>query len=176
MDFRVWLEQGLLMARALEKAPIVSRINVTDTGTLQPPQGKTGPKLTHPFFWVNQYGVRPDIIRWVWNPITGEMRLGEVHNHAMLISSNDMSFDNWLRGFYFPEKKEIAIRPFGVSDNFDPEKSKKIIEKFTVLILPRVKASDSSPSRPIKIVTHISGDYVNNSTLRSRYGKYGSSW
>jgi hypothetical protein len=113
------------------------------------------------------------------SPILGHFSLLRVkrgQNLRMLISSNDMSFDNWLRGFYFPEKKEIAIRPFGVSDNFDPEKSKKIIEKFTVLILPRVKASDSSPSRPIKIVTHISGDYVNNSTLRSRYGKYGSSW
>jgi hypothetical protein len=162
------------MARSLEKAPIASKINITNTGYLEPPQGKGGTKkLLHPFFWVNQYGEKPSVIRWVWNPHTGEMRVGDQMSHAMMISSKDMSFDNWLRGFYFPAKKEIAIRPFGLADSFDSDRSQKVIEKFAAMILPRVKSNDPSPSRPIKIVTNIGGDYVNNSTLRQRYSKYG---
>ena len=71
----------------------------------------------NPFLWHSSYtGKRPFWIRFVWNPQTGRMILGvplECYHHKDIIpSSRRYPIDAWVRGFYFPEKRWIGIRPF----------------------------------------------------------------
>jgi hypothetical protein len=102
-----------------KKFPINSNINITNTGELVAPKGK--PKA-FPFQYVMPMGNAPETIRWVWNPRTGEMRMNPSGFHAQQIKK-DEKFDQWVRGFYFPKKKLVAIRPYfspsGAYDNWD---------------------------------------------------------
>jgi hypothetical protein len=122
-----------LDARA-KQLSIVRSINVVSTGTLQPPRiykdrknplaGWEEDKSLFPFFWkekgmTDSTQSEPLDIRWVWEPTTGNMYIGTDSRHAVM-TPRGVPGDSVLRGFYFPSKKMVSIRPYYCpSDQWD---------------------------------------------------------
>ena len=87
---------------------------------------------THPLRRKERFGEDvPSIIRWLWNPRTGEMisSVGRATEHALMLSNYKRRrgrkggvdpYDMWIRGFYFPQTHELAMRPFAM-DVFKPK-------------------------------------------------------
>ena len=98
-----------------------NNLNITSTGQLLPQKNKK-----NPFLWLNPFTNKPpDVIRWIWSPETGEMRLGMETFHGEQIGKNSKLFDSWVRGFYFPKTNKFAVRPFywpeGAYDYWDKD-------------------------------------------------------
>lgn len=103
---------------------IVNHANITTVEGLEPPKRR---KARNQFYWDQQGAFvpkPPGTIRFIWSPVTGEMRLGTENNHAEQMGKGE-GFDSWVRGFFFPEQKLVAIRPFfwpqGAHDVWDAE-------------------------------------------------------
>lgn len=182
--FYRWFE-SLMAARAMEylvsSGKIANRINVTKVEGLKPPISKDGNiQPVHQFFWDSDMGLtpqKPKVIRFNWNPFTGEMRiLGRVGQHSDLMDQGEKDFDGLLRGFYFPDIKEVVLRPMATDRQYDEERTKLIHDKFAKLISAQLSRSDPDPSKPVKVVTNIYGDPISNSSLASKYGKYAFKW
>lgn len=85
-------------------------------------------KQTHPFKR-QEFSTKepPEIIRWMWNPRTGEMisSAGRATEHALILKNYESALKRsgkkadkygiWIRGFYFPRTNELAMRPYDVS-------------------------------------------------------------
>lgn len=119
---------------------IVTRVNVVSVSGLEPPviepvvddldpagqeQLSQPPQMdsnTHPFFWMLPGQKVPQEIRWIWDPISGDMYVGTQDRHSEMTPSGT-DWSAVLRGFYFPDKKLIAIRPYfwpdGANDYWD---------------------------------------------------------
>lgn len=115
------IEMSKQLKEAARKLRIKNVANVTDNGGLVPPKNKAA---AHPFLWNDPNTQKPpEVIRWVWSPTTGEMRLGPASHHAEQIGRDQIPFDGWVRGFYFPARKQIAVRPYfwpqGPYDDWD---------------------------------------------------------
>ena len=118
-----------VVAVQLRTFPLAEKIDYRYLGGLQEESKSYDEKLnqkirnTHPFHRMNYMGTeKPSVIRWMWNPKTGEMLLDSGQMHAMTHGNylkrleeqgkTTDEFDLWLRGFYFPKTRELAIRTF----------------------------------------------------------------
>lgn len=182
--FKNWLEDanmaapifGGIKARMIEKAlkNPSKKIEITKTEGLSP----LSKKVVSPFFWKGDNNKKPAMIRWMWNPLSGEMRLsatGQMHSSYV---KKDEKFDHWVRGFYFPEKKHIVIRPYAPFGpyEYDSEISNRMLDYIGNLLKLNMELTDPSPSKPIRVIKEIYGETVNNKTLESKYGKYNRHW
>lgn len=91
---------------ALSNVAIVRKVE-----GLTPPSGKS---RSFPLLWYRSGTLvpkKPDWIRWMWHPRTGTMYIGRVTNHYQFLKDRAQLL-KWVRGFYFPEAKIIAVRTF----------------------------------------------------------------
>jgi hypothetical protein len=124
-----------VIAVQLQTFPLAEKIDYRYLGGLQEEDKSYGEKLnqkirkTHPFHRMNYMGTeKPTVIRWMWNPKTGEMLLDSSQMHAITHAGylqrlrgqgqTTDDFDLWLRGFYFPKTRELAIRTFNLEALF----------------------------------------------------------
>jgi hypothetical protein len=127
------------LAAALRTFPLAENIDYKHIGGMEREEKsyteKQNEKIrkTHPFNR-NEYarGTPPSLIRWMWHPKTGEMLVdsGAGMYHAIMhgnysdeiqekgIQHTMAGFDEWLRGFYFPATRELAIRPYSLESLF----------------------------------------------------------
>lgn len=113
----------------------------------------------------------PQEIRWVWDPISGDMYVGTQDHHSEMTPSGT-DWSAVLRGFYFPDKKLIAIRPYfwpdGAHDYWDgdhAELSADIQMTFIMAMKPILQLQDPE----VDFQTNI-----DNSWLQQSSGRY--SW
>jgi hypothetical protein len=100
-----------------QQFPIVNKINITSVSGLKEDARK------HPFLWKGEFGnMAPDVIRWIWNPQTGEMIINAHDNHAQMVPRKS-KFGEWVRGFYLPARKMVLVRPY-----FNPQKKGKFLQ------------------------------------------------
>jgi len=99
----------------------------------------------HPLLWPRSDTCqRPDWVRWLWHPRSGDMRVGRVIHHYEFLSKTGMpEFNEWLRGFYFPAVKLLAVRtyfvPRGPYDEFDNAHRRldaRVSNRVTTLLRP----------------------------------------
>jgi hypothetical protein len=124
LTFKCWIEAAVdddeqatasmtgAMARARPELQKLSEdIKVHRVNGLTPPPGMEN---EFPFFWISTYDHKaPDKIRWVWSPLSGEMIIGNDSRHFNQLGENPThERDSYVKGFYFPEYKTVAIRPF----------------------------------------------------------------
>ena len=73
---------------------------------------RRSPKV-HPLRWVlSDTGGRPDWVRWVWHPRSGETRIGRVIHHYELLGKQRTQLSDWVRGFYFPKPRLLVVRTY----------------------------------------------------------------
>jgi len=91
-------------------------------------------RKTHPFMRDERMEWKPpEVIRWMWNPQTGEMisKAGRTTEHALILKGFEdalkrrgkkrnfnappHNYGFWIRGFYFPRTNELAMRPYDIS-------------------------------------------------------------
>ncbi len=147
-----WFKTAKTAAR---KINIKSTAVVVDTETLIPPSNKNA----HPLQYLDPNTKKPpEVIRWTWSPITGEMRIGPTTTHAS--QTGGQPFDSLVRGFYFPQKKLIAIRPFfwpqGAYDYWDEsheELNVKVTNAITTILklaLPKAQIEQQTDNQWLK--------------------------
>lgn len=100
------------MARARNVVrDLADEIRVGKVKGLVPPRGK---KDIFPLHWHREDTSPPEVpdwIRWMWHPIKGTMYIGRVaHHYNFLPDRSKLSI--WVRGFYFPAAKMIAVRTY----------------------------------------------------------------
>jgi hypothetical protein len=76
----------------------------------------------HPFFRNERFRDEPPrVIRFLWNPQSGDALLGASGRHADVLrryagkKRRVTPFREWLRGFYFPRTGKLVARPFDVA-------------------------------------------------------------
>jgi hypothetical protein len=108
--------------------------------------------MTHPFHRPLRNGDNPRYIRWMWNPVTGEMltntgsgQHAEMHfnwkrrqQETGQLHPAAAQFDSWLRGFYIPGGKDpktkkkvgpqVGIRPYQWGDGKPEDAYSKQVE------------------------------------------------
>ena len=124
-----------IVAALIETFPLAKQIDYRMLSGLQEESDAYDKELnqqirkTHPFNRPDYAGVqKPSVIRWMWNPKSGEMLMDSSQMHAIMhgVYMNTLrgkgkstaDFDLWLRGFYFPGTRELAIRPFNLEALF----------------------------------------------------------
>ncbi len=146
-------------ARSIE---IVHIVNVVSVSGLEPPlipesvnqEGLEHPAApqkdmsAHEFFWLEPGQRVPSEIRWIWNPMTGDAHVGTQSRHSGMTPSGT-DWDSVLRGFYFPDKKMVAIRsyywPNGAYDQWDEGHSQlnaDIQMAFVMAVKPTLQQQD----------------------------------
>lgn len=76
----------------------------------------------HPFDRNERFADEPPrVIRWMWNPFTGDALMCASGRHADILRRframarrRSAPFGEWLRGFWFPRTKELVMRPYDV--------------------------------------------------------------
>ncbi len=167
----------------------ISRVNVASVSGLEPPLEPStlepvnleeSPELAqapqadlnaHPFFWKESDGSLqkdPSEIRWVWNPMTGDLHIGTQDRHSEM-TPRDTDWESVLRGFYFPAKKLVAIRPFywpdGTYDQWDEghaELSADVQMTFVMAMQPTLQQQDPE----VEFKTNIDNKWLQGTTGR----------
>src|ERR1700722_17256620 len=69
---------------------------------------------SHPLLWtLPENGSRPDWLRWMWHPYSGETYVGRVIHHNHFLGKKKMTeLSQWVRGFFFPRHYLLAIRTY----------------------------------------------------------------
>ena len=155
------------MARDIQ---IVSRINIAETKGLCPPPTA---KSVHPFFWIEDGTNKlPDVIRFSWQPQTGDCYVGVVIRHVFQIPKDERyPFASYLRGFSFPGSRTIALRTYywpGETYDFFDESHADLHDRVTDGFLAALK-----PSLPRGVRTFRS---VDNHWLRQTNGHISLYW
>jgi hypothetical protein len=149
--------------------PIVRAMNVTATTGLEP-KPEAGDRL--PLWWVEQGTLKtPPIIRFCWQPRTGELRVGTQFRHKLQIMRHEFPFEAWLRGFSFQTEGVVALRtyfwPNGLYDEFDASHRRldlRVTRSFLRVLRPHL------PDRTILY------DGVDNKFLLHRFSHLSRSW
>lgn len=150
---------------------------VIETKNLYPPLDAEGNKIkTSPFLWKERNQKEPDIVRWIWHPVTGQTVLeasGEYNSHATMIpydwdkSQAGAPFEEWVRGFWMPRSKRVYIRPYFKPRNPD-DKWDEFHAVTNAKIMYRIKKLLQSHLEPvigpIEIVTNVNNDDVQRVT------------
>ena len=87
-------------------------------------------KDVHPFLRPTIGGQVPQYIRWMYNPMTGEMlvdsgsgmhaeQLDKYRRKLKEKGADTNEFEAWLRGFYVPKTGQLAMRPYWPRDDYD---------------------------------------------------------
>jgi len=169
-------------ARA-RRIQVVPRVNVVDVSGLEPPILESDPVQSieeqqpqqpqedvnvHPIFWKEPGQRTPSEIRWVWDPLTGNMNIGTQSRHSGMTPSGT-EWDAVLRGFYFPNQKLVSIRPYywpnGDYDQWDEghaELSADIQMAFIMAIQPTLKQQEPE----IQFKTNIDNRWLEQTTGR----------
>ncbi len=167
-------------ARA-RKLNIVPHIEISQITGLEPPQVPNDPndptqgtkedRSVHPFLWKELGQREPSEIRWIWDPQTGLMNVGSpsAGMHSSL-TPEGTAWDGVLRGFYFPSRKMVGIRPFywlqGTYDQWDEthqQLNADIMSTFIVALRPSLLNDEPD----INFNTN-----VDNSFLQGLIGRY----
>ncbi len=150
--------------------PIVRRLDVTATTGLVPP---TSPPERHPLFWAEDDRRRavPEVIRFVWLPTTGELRVGLQLRHDLQLLGHAAPPAAWLRGYSFPHDGAIALGryhwPDGPADAWDAAHGRlnlRVARSFVRAVRPHL---------PERTLVYLDAD---DRSLADRFGHRGHSW
>lgn len=131
-------------------------------------------KSVHPFLWHDNCSIfaekLPKWRKWIYHPKLNTLIIGDCTQHLHLIPEKSKHQDImfWLRGFFFPHKKMVAMRPFtnGHIDNW----SLKAIEKNTKIqtIVADWMRSQNGLTFNVKFVFDVDNRWLNkNIEIRS---------
>ena len=103
--------QFIMAQKRAKPLPLAKSLRLTDVMGLIPSPRR---KDDHPFRWIRpETGRQPEWVRWVWLPQTGEMCVGRViHHYEFLGKARMYQFNEWVRGFYFPKARLVAVRTY----------------------------------------------------------------
>lgn len=155
------------MARDLK---IVRRIDVIAVSGLAQPQET--PQI-FPLWWHEiATGSLPRIVRFIWLPTDGEMRIGLHWRHKLMLPKDaPYPLEAYLRGFSFPCDQALALRsyywPKDAYDDFDRSHAildRRVAGAFLWGLRPSIP-------RGTKIFTA-----VDNRFLRDRFGHLSMDW
>ena len=113
-------------------------------GLMPPPWARTPP---HPLCWVEDDTKKiPKIVRFIWLPITGEMRVGVQCRHALQVPhGHQHPLAAWLRGIYAPLNRCLVLGSYYWSasgdDAFGAEKEalhRGVSQQFLMLLRPHL--------------------------------------
>ncbi len=102
---------------------------------------------SHPLLWtLLGTRTRPDWLRWMWHPYTGEMYVGRVIHHNHFLGKKKMTeLSEWARGFFFPRLNLLAIRtyfcsrdPYHQFNEADLELDRQIVARISSLLIIRL--------------------------------------
>jgi len=159
--------------RSIEKKLVLSsKLTIKEVDGLMPSKKKG----VFPFFWKDANGQIPQMIRWSWQPASGDFLItsnAQPNFHSMQIQKfgSGHEYESWLRGFYFPAKNQLVIRtyfnPSGVYDDWNA-KHREIdqeVETHFIVLIERVA------KHQFEVQTG-----VNNNYLRNTYSRISLDW
>jgi hypothetical protein len=139
------------------------------TGLAPPPWAP----IPHPLlWWEDGCKKRPEVVRFSWLPVTGDLFVGVQMRHALQIPRDgEYPFAAFLRGFYFPHLTELAVRTYfwgeGPYDWWD-ESHHRLDTHVAFVFLHLIR-----PSLPRDVKSFVS---VDNRFLKERYGHLALDW
>ncbi len=165
-------------ARVAKFGPIASTPNYVSVSGLYKPQG--APEGLPPLLWKNLDGSTPDLIRFMFNPKSGATYVGTQQFHAYQLGKRREhgQFDEFVRGFYIPKRKTIALRPFsnpdGKYDTFD--RAARVLSDTVHRSMTAMFQRELDPYvKGLKIDTGPEGG-LGNEYLKKQYGDLSERW